>query len=158
MELRIREQQFRNKTHKIFQDQEDRIEKKRESLERLQQEKDELIYNKEIEKELTTMKKKEDKMRHIFRALEKNTYITEKRKQDWLDKALDWEEKKREKEMLEIMEHQRRLDDIKKKEFYRDTVKKRSNDIVVEKKNKTLCRLEKVGLYPSAKGHHKSKL
>jgi len=43
------------------------------------------------------LKKKEDKMRGIFRTLEKNTYLTEKRKQDWIDKALEFEEKKRAK-------------------------------------------------------------
>ena len=37
--------------------------------------------------------KKEDKIRGIYRTLEKNTYLTEKRKQDWLDKALGYEEK-----------------------------------------------------------------
>jgi hypothetical protein len=36
------------------------------------------------------------------------------------------------------------LDEIKKKEFYRDTVRKRNNDIIEEKKNKTLWKLEKI--------------
>jgi hypothetical protein len=44
------------------------------------------------------------------------------------------------------MEHQKRLEEIKKKEFYRDAVKKRNNDILEEKKNKTLWRLEKIDL------------
>lgn len=39
------------------------------------------------------MKKKEDKIRDIYRTLEKNTYLKEKKKQDWLDKALEYEEK-----------------------------------------------------------------
>lgn len=43
------------------------------------------------------IRKKEDKIRGIFRTLEKNTYLTEKRKQDWIDKALEYEEKHREK-------------------------------------------------------------
>lgn len=36
------------------------------------------------------------------------------------------------------------MDDIKKKEFYRDVVRKRNNDIIEEKKNKTLWKLEKI--------------
>ncbi len=43
------------------------------------------------------LRRKEDKIRGIFRTLEKNTYINEKRKQDWLDKALEHEEKKNER-------------------------------------------------------------
>ena len=34
------------------------------------------------------MKKKEDRMRGIYRTLEKSTYLKEKKKIDWLDKAL----------------------------------------------------------------------
>jgi len=41
------------------------------------------------------LRKKEEKMRGIFRTLEKNTYLTEKKKQDWLDKALEYEEKQK---------------------------------------------------------------
>ena len=41
------------------------------------------------------IKKKEDKMRNMYRTLEKNTYLTEKKKQDWIDKALEFEEKKK---------------------------------------------------------------
>ena len=40
-------------------------------------------------------------MRGIFRTLEKNTYLTEKKKQDWLDKALEWGDKEREKTLKE---------------------------------------------------------
>jgi len=36
-------------------------------------------------------------MRGIFRTLEKNAYLTEKKKLDWIDKALEVEEKKKEK-------------------------------------------------------------
>ena len=43
------------------------------------------------------MQKKEDNIRGIYRTLEKNTYLTEKRKQDWIDKALEYEEKLRQK-------------------------------------------------------------
>jgi hypothetical protein len=39
------------------------------------------------------MKKKEEKIRGIYRTLEKNTYIKEKKKLDWLDKALAYEDK-----------------------------------------------------------------
>jgi hypothetical protein len=37
-------------------------------------------------------------MRNMYRTLERNTYINEKKKQDWLDKALNYEEKKDETE------------------------------------------------------------
>lgn len=37
-------------------------------------------------------------MKNMYRTLERNTYITEKKKQDWLDKALEYEEVKEEKE------------------------------------------------------------
>jgi hypothetical protein len=40
LDLRIKEQQFRQKTHQILNEQEERIERKRESLERVMQEKD----------------------------------------------------------------------------------------------------------------------
>jgi hypothetical protein len=43
------------------------------------------------------LRKKEDNLRGIFRTLEKNTYLTEKKKQDWIDKQLEVEEKKKEK-------------------------------------------------------------
>lgn len=42
------------------------------------------------------MKRKEDNMRSIYKTLEKNNYLTEKKKQDWIDKALEFEEKKKE--------------------------------------------------------------
>ena len=44
-------------------------------------------------------KKKEDKLRAIYRTIEKNNYISEKKKQDWLDKALEYEEKKRQRDL-----------------------------------------------------------
>lgn len=44
------------------------------------------------------LRRKEDNMRSIYRTLEKNAYLTEKRKQDWLDKALDFEDKQRQRE------------------------------------------------------------
>lgn len=47
----------------------------------------------EIMKEQEVLKKKEDKLRAIYRTLEKNTFIKEKKKQDWLDKALNHEDK-----------------------------------------------------------------
>lgn len=85
-------------------------------------------------------------MRGIFRTLEKNTYLTEKRKQDWIDKALEMGDKHRQKAYEEALDHQKRLEEIKKKEFYRDAVKKRNNDILEERKQKTLWRLEKLEL------------
>ena len=42
------------------------------------------------------------------------------------------------------MDHQKKLDEIKKKEFYRDTVKQRNNELIEEKKNKALWKLEKI--------------
>lgn len=42
------------------------------------------------------------------------------------------------------MNHKRKLDEITKKEFYRDVVKQRNNQMIEEKKNKTLWRLEKI--------------
>jgi len=44
------------------------------------QEKDDHIKVQEINKESEIIKKKEDKIRGIYRTLEKNTYIKEKRK------------------------------------------------------------------------------
>jgi len=41
------------------------------------------------------------------------------------------------------------MEEIKKKEFYRDAVKKRNNEIIEEKKNKTLWRLDKIQLMNS---------
>ena len=83
-------------------------------------------------------------MRGIFRTLEKNTYLTEKRKIDWLDRALQYEDKASKRELDQLQEHQRRLDDIRKQNYYREAVKKRSLDLVEEKKNKALWRLEKI--------------
>jgi len=40
------------------------------------------------------------------------------------------------------MDHQKKLEDARRKEMYRDAVKKRSNEAVEEKKFKTLARLE----------------
>jgi hypothetical protein len=85
-------------------------------------------------------------MRNMYRTLERNTYLKEKKKQDWLDKAINYEEKKEEQEYKAFLNHQKKLEDIKKKEFYRDTVRKRNNDILEEKKNKTLWRLEKIAV------------
>lgn len=85
-------------------------------------------------------------MRNIYRTLERNTYLTEKKKQDWLDKAINYEEKKEEKEYSSLAQHQKRLEEIKKKEFYRDAVRRRNADIIDEKKNKTLWKLEKINV------------
>ena len=56
-----------------------------------------VVLRKEIEKEQNIMQRKEDNIRGIYRTLEKNTYLTEKKKQDWIDKALEYEEKLRQK-------------------------------------------------------------
>ena len=74
------------------------MEKKRESLERFLQEKDEYIKHQDIQKESEIIKKKEDKIRGIYRTLEKNTYLKEKKKLDWLDKALTYEDKLQKRE------------------------------------------------------------
>jgi len=41
-------------------------------------------------------------------------------------------------------EHWRKMEEIKKKEFYREAVKQRKDEMVEEKKNKTLWHLEKI--------------
>ena len=46
------------------------------------------------------------------------------------------------------------MEEIKKKEFYRDAVKKRNNEIIEEKKNKTLWRLDKIQLMNSPQKFH----
>eukprot|EP00347_Sterkiella_histriomuscorum_P019451 403341581 len=148
-EIKVKEQQFKMKTHQILNEQDDRIEKKRESLERFLQEKDDHIKHQEIVKESDIIKKKEDKLRGIFRTLEKNTYIKEKRKQDWLDKALTYEDKLQKREYDQFMDHQKRLDEIKKQNYYRESVKKRNFDNVEDKKGRTLWKLEKIDLRSS---------
>lgn len=97
-------------------------------------------------KESEIIKRKEDKLRDIYRTLEKNTLIKEKRKQDWLDRALTYEDKLQRREYDQLMEHQRRLDDIKKKNYYRESVMKRNTDLVEDKKSRTLWKLEKIEL------------
>lgn len=97
-------------------------------------------------KESDIIKRKEDKLRDIYRTLEKNTLIKEKRKQDWLDKALTYEDKLQKREYDQFAEHQRRLDDIKKKNYYRESVMKRNNDYIEDKKSRTLWKLEKIEL------------
>lgn len=46
----------------------------------------------------------------------------------------------------------RRIEDLKKKENYREIVKKRNNLYLEEKKNKTLWRLEKLDIKSSPQG------
>jgi len=72
------------------------------------------------------LKKKEDKMRGIYRTLEKSTYLKEKKKIDWLDKALQYEDKASKREFEQLQEHQRRLDEIRKQNYYREVVMKRN--------------------------------
>jgi hypothetical protein len=79
-EIKVKEQQFKQKTAQILNDQGERIERKRESLDRFLQEKDEHIRQQEVIKESEIIKRKEDRLRGIYRTLEKNTYIKEKRK------------------------------------------------------------------------------
>ena len=49
------------------------------------------------------IKKKEEKIREIYRTLEKNTVLKEQKKQNWLDKALNYEEKLEQREMNEYI-------------------------------------------------------
>jgi len=49
-------------------------------LERLLLDKEEYIKQQEIQKESEIIKKKEDRLRGIYRTLEKNTYLKEKKK------------------------------------------------------------------------------
>ena len=44
------------------------------------------------------------------------------------------EEKKKERQLKEFMDHQKKLEEIKRKEFYRDAVKKRNFNFVEGKK------------------------
>lgn len=44
------------------------------------------------------------------------------------------------------MDHSKKLDAIKKKQYYRENVLKRNNEIIEEKKTKTLWKLEKIAL------------
>lgn len=64
-------------------------------METFHKEKYSYIQHQDIQKEEHIIKKKEDKIRNIFRTLEKNAYLTEKKKQDWIDKALEIEDKKK---------------------------------------------------------------
>jgi hypothetical protein len=45
-----------------------------------------------------------------------------------------------------LLDYQKQLDDIKKKEMYREVVKKRNLDLIDDKKNRTLWRLEKIDM------------
>ena len=56
------------------------------------------------------------------------------------------EEKKQQKELEELEEHMKKMQRIKKKEYYREAVKKKNMEILEEKKNKTLWRLEKIDM------------
>lgn len=58
-----------------------------------------------IAKETEIIKKKEDKIRGIYRTLEKNTYIKEQKKLDWLDKALTYEDKAQKREVDQFYDH-----------------------------------------------------
>lgn len=95
------------------------------------------------------LRKKEDKIRGIYRTLEKNTYIKEKKKQDWIDKALEFEDKKSLQLVQQTAMHNKKIEDIKRKQFYRDTVVQRNATLLEEKKNKTLWKLEKIELKSS---------
>lgn len=55
-------------------------------------------------------------------------------------------EKKLDKEDRDSETQKLRIESLKKKEFYRDAVKKRNFDILEEKKSKTLWKLEKIEL------------
>ena len=63
-----------------MEEQEETIEWKRRSLDRQLAEKDKHIVEKEVKKEETMLKKKRDKLRTIFKTLEKSEYLKEKRK------------------------------------------------------------------------------
>lgn len=72
--------------------------------------------------------------------------MKEMKKQDWLDKALNYEDKLQKREVDQFMDHHRRLDEIKKQNYYRASVKKRNNDYIEDKKSKTIWKLEKIEL------------
>lgn len=44
------------------------------------------------------------------------------------------------------MDHEKRLEEIKRQNYYRENVKRRNVDILEEKKSKAIWRLEKIDL------------
>ena len=51
------------------------------------------------------------------------------------------------------MDYEKRLAEIRKKEYYREAVKRRNMEILEEKKNKTLWKLEKIDLKERSRGN-----
>lgn len=98
--MRYREKEWKARTFKIKSDQINKIEHKKLTLEKFLEEKEAVniyiilihtlqhIKGKELEREQDIMFRKEDKIKSIFKTLEKNTFMAEKKKQDWLEKAL----------------------------------------------------------------------
>lgn len=113
------------------------------------EEKEHHIAVQEVQLEQKMLHKKEEKLRDIYRTLEKNTYINEKKKQDWIEKALESEDKKDQLIMQQTLDHHKKMDDIKRKQYYRDSVIQRNAMIEEDKKNKTLWKLEKIELKSS---------
>jgi hypothetical protein len=48
------------------------------------------------------MRKKEEKYKNMFKTMEKSSYLLEKKKQDWLDKQLGNEDRRRQRELEEL--------------------------------------------------------
>ena len=63
-----------------------------------------------------------------------------------MEKALDYEDKKHQKEIEDYYQYQKKLEESKRKDYYRENVKKRNQDLIEEKKSKTLWKLEKIAL------------
>ena len=89
------------------------------------------------------LRKKEEKLRNIYRTIEKSNYIKEKKKSDWLDKQFQREDKMRQIESQNSELQFKRIEELKRKEFYRDEVKKRQHDNEEFFKHKTIQVLEK---------------
>ena len=50
------------------------------------------------------------------------------------------------KNVQDYINYDKKLEESKKREYYRETVKKRNIDLIEEKKNRTIWKLEKIEL------------
>ena len=120
--------ELKNRTQKIFNEQEEKIEFKKAFLDEKDVVKQEKINMQTAEFYESTLRKREDKLRSIFKTLDQANYNYERRKQDALEKQIQLEEQLRRKELVDAERERQRLEGLKQREFYRDTVKKRAHD------------------------------
>jgi len=118
--------ELKNRTQKIIMDQEERIEFKKAYLDEKDLIKQSKIEQQNVEFYEGTLRKREDKLRSIFRTLDKANYNAERKKLDALEKQIQLEEQLRRKELVDSEREKQRLEGLKQKEFYRNTVKKRA--------------------------------